>query len=117
MPLEVVPGVKHVAGVLSMGRFEDPHSGTSSFSILLGPAPHLDMQVRGVVGRGVLGGGVCRGLHRGNWVHARLPPSSCSPQATATDAAHPPSAHTRQYTIFGRGAPRARAHRWDSVHS
>ena len=29
-----------------MGRFADPNSGTSSFSILLGDAPHLDMQVR-----------------------------------------------------------------------
>ena len=26
-----------------MGRWEDPNSGTSSFSMLLGDAPHLDM--------------------------------------------------------------------------
>lgn len=32
------------AGVLSMGRYDDPNSGTSSFSILLGDAAHLDMQ-------------------------------------------------------------------------
>mmetsp|Transcript_33068 Transcript_33068/g.83955 ORF Transcript_33068/g.83955 Transcript_33068/m.83955 type:complete len:233 (-) Transcript_33068:68-766(-) len=44
VPLEVKEGVKHHAGVLSMGRYEDPNSGTSSFSILLGDAPHLDMQ-------------------------------------------------------------------------
>lgn len=44
VPLEVKPDVKHVAGVLSMGRFDDPNSGTSSFSILLGNAPHLDNQ-------------------------------------------------------------------------
>mmetsp|Transcript_408 Transcript_408/g.1113 ORF Transcript_408/g.1113 Transcript_408/m.1113 type:complete len:252 (-) Transcript_408:93-848(-) len=43
VPLEVVPDVKHVEGVLSMGRYDDPNSGTSSFSILLGAAPHLDM--------------------------------------------------------------------------
>ncbi|XP_062161192.1 peptidyl-prolyl cis-trans isomerase CYP23 [Alnus glutinosa] len=36
--------VKHVKGVLSMGRFEDPNSASSSFSILLGDAPHLDGQ-------------------------------------------------------------------------
>lgn len=36
--------VKHVKGVLSMGRFEDPNSAQSSFSILLGDAPHLDRQ-------------------------------------------------------------------------
>lgn len=30
-------------GVLSMGRYDDPNSATSSFSILLGDAPHLDM--------------------------------------------------------------------------
>ena len=55
VPLEVRAGVRHVAGVLSMGRFDDPNSGTSSFSILLGPAPHLDMQytVFGRVTRGM----------------------------------------------------------------
>ncbi|XP_059447893.1 peptidyl-prolyl cis-trans isomerase CYP23-like [Corylus avellana] len=36
--------VKHVKGILSMGRFEDPNSASSSFSILLGDAPHLDGQ-------------------------------------------------------------------------
>jgi cyclophilin family peptidyl-prolyl cis-trans isomerase len=34
--------VKHARGILSMGRYEDPNSATSSFSILLGDAPHLD---------------------------------------------------------------------------
>ncbi|KAI4328412.1 hypothetical protein L6164_020769 [Bauhinia variegata] len=34
--------VKHVRGILSMGRFDDPDSASSSFSILLGNAPHLD---------------------------------------------------------------------------
>ncbi|KAJ8773724.1 hypothetical protein K2173_006374 [Erythroxylum novogranatense] len=34
--------VKHVRGILSMGRYEDPNSAQSSFSILLGNAPHLD---------------------------------------------------------------------------
>jgi cyclophilin family peptidyl-prolyl cis-trans isomerase len=41
-----VPGefsdVKHVKGILSMGRWDDPNSATSSFSVLLGNAPHLD---------------------------------------------------------------------------
>ena len=32
----------HRRGTLSMGRYDDPDSGTSSFSILLGNAPHLD---------------------------------------------------------------------------
>ncbi|PIA62619.1 hypothetical protein AQUCO_00200552v1 [Aquilegia coerulea] len=36
--------VKHVRGILSMGRFSDPNSASSSFSILLGDAPHLDGQ-------------------------------------------------------------------------
>mmetsp|Transcript_4018 Transcript_4018/g.6599 ORF Transcript_4018/g.6599 Transcript_4018/m.6599 type:complete len:249 (+) Transcript_4018:97-843(+) len=44
VPLEVKEGVKHHEGVLSMGRYEDPNTGTSSFSMLLGDAPHLDMQ-------------------------------------------------------------------------
>ncbi|KAL5722709.1 cytochrome P450 monooxygenase 23 [Ranunculus cassubicifolius] len=36
--------VKHVRGILSMGRYSDPNSAQSSFSILLGNAPHLDGQ-------------------------------------------------------------------------
>ncbi|XP_057949151.1 peptidyl-prolyl cis-trans isomerase CYP23 [Malania oleifera] len=36
--------VKHVRGILSMGRYDDPDSASSSFSILLGNAPHLDGQ-------------------------------------------------------------------------
>ncbi|XP_074340000.1 peptidyl-prolyl cis-trans isomerase CYP23-like isoform X2 [Apium graveolens] len=36
--------VKHVRGILSMGRYSDPNSAQSSFSILLGDAPHLDGQ-------------------------------------------------------------------------
>lgn len=36
--------VKHVRGILSMGRYADPNSAASSFSILLGDAPHLDGQ-------------------------------------------------------------------------
>ncbi|KAM7484346.1 hypothetical protein LguiA_000355 [Lonicera macranthoides] len=36
--------VKHVRGILSMGRFSDPNSAQSSFSMLLGDAPHLDGQ-------------------------------------------------------------------------
>ena len=35
--------VKHVRGVVSMARFDnDPNSGTTSFSIVLADAPHLD---------------------------------------------------------------------------
>ncbi|CAK9871730.1 unnamed protein product [Sphagnum jensenii] len=45
---KTVPGefskVKHVRGILSMGRYSDPDSAASSFSILLGSAPHLDEQ-------------------------------------------------------------------------
>ncbi|XP_012067611.1 peptidyl-prolyl cis-trans isomerase CYP23 isoform X2 [Jatropha curcas] len=36
--------VKHVRGILSMGRYSDPNSASSSFSVLLGDAPHLDHQ-------------------------------------------------------------------------
>nr|GMD25803.1 peptidyl-prolyl cis-trans isomerase CYP23 [Ipomoea batatas]GMD28723.1 peptidyl-prolyl cis-trans isomerase CYP23 [Ipomoea batatas] len=36
--------VKHVRGILSMGRYSDPDSASSSFSMLLGDAPHLDGQ-------------------------------------------------------------------------
>uniref|UniRef100_A0A7S2NR53 Peptidylprolyl isomerase n=1 Tax=Haptolina brevifila TaxID=156173 RepID=A0A7S2NR53_9EUKA len=43
---KTVPGeftdVRHVRGILSMGRTSDPNSGGSSFSMLLGRAAHLD---------------------------------------------------------------------------
>jgi cyclophilin family peptidyl-prolyl cis-trans isomerase len=55
VPLEVRADVKHTAGAVSMGRYDDPNSGTSSFSFLLGDAPHLDMQytIFGRVTRGM----------------------------------------------------------------
>ncbi|HEX8184108.1 MAG TPA: peptidylprolyl isomerase [Blastocatellia bacterium] len=34
--------VKHIRGTLSMARADDPNSATTSFFIVLGPAPHLD---------------------------------------------------------------------------
>ena len=39
-----VTDIKHVRGILSMGRMSDPNSGGSSFSMLLGRAAHLDQQ-------------------------------------------------------------------------
>jgi len=36
--------VRHTRGILSMGRGSDVNSGGSSFSLLLGDAPHLDEQ-------------------------------------------------------------------------
>jgi len=56
VPLEVLPEVKHErVGILSMARSDDPNSGGSSFSILLGAAPHLDMQysIFGEVTKGI----------------------------------------------------------------
>ena len=45
VPLEVQKDTIHnKRGILSMGRHSDPNSGGSSFSILLGPAPHLDQE-------------------------------------------------------------------------
>ena len=41
VPAEFTP-VRHVRGILSMGRTRDPNSGGSSFSMLLGRAAHLD---------------------------------------------------------------------------
>ena len=43
VPAEFTP-VRHVRGILSMGRMSDPNSGGSSFSMLLGRAAHLDSQ-------------------------------------------------------------------------
>ncbi len=36
--------VKHTRGIVSMARMEDPDSATTSFFLMLGPAPHLDGQ-------------------------------------------------------------------------
>jgi cyclophilin family peptidyl-prolyl cis-trans isomerase len=43
VPAEFTP-IRHVRGILSMGRMSDPDSGGSSFSMLLGRAAHLDQQ-------------------------------------------------------------------------
>lgn len=56
VPLEVHEDVKHDrVGILSLARHDDPNSGGSSFSILLGPAPHLNMQytIFGQVTKGI----------------------------------------------------------------
>ena len=42
-PLPDEPGlVKHVRGIVSMARTDEPNSATTHFFILVGPAPHLD---------------------------------------------------------------------------
>ena len=48
--------IKHTRGMLSMGKFDKPNTGTSSFSMLLGNAPFLD-------GRYTVFGRVVRGDH------------------------------------------------------
>ncbi|KAG8463892.1 hypothetical protein KFE25_000060 [Diacronema lutheri] len=60
VPGEFTP-VRHVKGILSMGRMADPDSGGSSFSMLLGKAPHLDQQYT-VFGRVLDGIGVLEAL-------------------------------------------------------
>jgi cyclophilin family peptidyl-prolyl cis-trans isomerase len=39
--------VKHVRGIVSMARGDDPNSATTSFFLMLGPATHLDGQYAG----------------------------------------------------------------------
>jgi cyclophilin family peptidyl-prolyl cis-trans isomerase len=41
---EFRPDVKHVRGIVSMARGDDPDSASTSFFLVLGPAPHLDGQ-------------------------------------------------------------------------
>ncbi len=36
--------IKHVRGIVSMARTDDPDSATTSFFLVLGPSPHLDGQ-------------------------------------------------------------------------
>ena len=42
LPAEFRNDVKHVRGIVSMAHGDDPNSATTSFFIVLGPAPHLD---------------------------------------------------------------------------
>ncbi|MEW5306017.1 MAG: hypothetical protein WDW36_008521 [Sanguina aurantia] len=44
VPLEVKAGVKHHEGIVSMARGGSRDSGGSSFFIMYGSAPHLDME-------------------------------------------------------------------------
>lgn len=44
LPAEFSSTLRHRLGSLSMARWDDPNSARSSFSILLGNAPHLDGQ-------------------------------------------------------------------------
>jgi cyclophilin family peptidyl-prolyl cis-trans isomerase len=41
---EFQPEVKHVRGIVSMARGDDPNSASTSFFLMLGAAPHLDGQ-------------------------------------------------------------------------
>jgi cyclophilin family peptidyl-prolyl cis-trans isomerase len=49
--------VKHSRGIVSMARLDDPDSASTSFFLMLGPAPHLDSQYS-AFGRVVEGGDV-----------------------------------------------------------
>lgn len=57
IPAEFSNTLKHEKGVLSMARWDDPDSATSSFSILLHDAPHLDAKYT-IFGRLHSGGSV-----------------------------------------------------------
>uniref|UniRef100_A0A7S2VW87 Peptidyl-prolyl cis-trans isomerase n=1 Tax=Chlamydomonas chlamydogama TaxID=225041 RepID=A0A7S2VW87_9CHLO len=50
VPLEVMKGVNHHEGSVSMARGGDPNSGASSFFVTYGDAPHLDQQY-GIFGK------------------------------------------------------------------
>ena len=47
--------VKHVRGIVSMARTDEPNSGTTHFFILVGPGPHLDSKFSafGTVTKGI----------------------------------------------------------------
>ena len=54
VPDEFSQTLTHTRGMLSMGKFEEPNTGTSSFSMLLGDAPFLDRKYT-IFGRVVAG--------------------------------------------------------------
>jgi cyclophilin family peptidyl-prolyl cis-trans isomerase len=40
--LEVIPGIRHVAGTISMARTSDPHSASSQFFVCVADSPQLN---------------------------------------------------------------------------
>ena len=71
VPDEFSSTLQHKRGVLSMGKFEEPHTGTSSFSMLLGDAPSLDGKYT-IFGRVVAGDHVLSQLEQLETARARL---------------------------------------------
>jgi len=63
VPDEFTTEVKHKRGTLSMGKFDEPNTGTSSFSMLLGDAPFLDNKYT-IFGRVVKGDAVLSRLEK-----------------------------------------------------
>jgi len=63
VPDEFDATLTHKRGVLSMGKFEEPDTGTSSFSMVLGPAPFLDGKYT-IFGRVVAGDHVLAKLEK-----------------------------------------------------
>ena len=63
VPDEFSSSLKHVRGMLSMGKFDEPNTGTSSFSMVLGDAPFLDGRYT-IFGRVVKGDHVLRALEK-----------------------------------------------------
>lgn len=56
---------KHVAGIISMARTQDPDSADSQFFIMLGTTPHLDGQYT-VIGKVVEGYNFAEGIKQGD---------------------------------------------------
>ena len=63
VPDEFSTTVSHTRGLLSMGKFDAPNTGTSSFSMVLGNAPFLDNKYT-VFGRVVAGDAVLSKLEK-----------------------------------------------------
>lgn len=63
--LEIVPGLKHEIGALSMARTNDPDSATSQFFIVVGDARFLDGKYA-VFGQITEGGDVAMQLRKGD---------------------------------------------------
>ena len=63
VPDEFSSSIKHTRGMLSMGKFDEPNSGTSSFSMLLGTAASLDGRYT-IFGRVVAGDHVLAKLEK-----------------------------------------------------
>ena len=114
VPDEFSQTLTHARGLLSMGKFEEANSGTSSFSMLLGDAPFLDHKYT-IFGRVVAGDFVLSQLETLETVREGIfvkPKVRAAPTPVVLSA--PPS-ETLRLRACARGRDGAVSHPWTAL--